>query len=78
VTRPEDPKRLAAFFDRMKPRPGEEGREILLLDLPGWFGAGRWAGFWRRYREDVTGFFWGSLSVAALIAVAWGVLQLGR
>jgi Na+/proline symporter len=78
LTCPEDEKRVAAFFDRMKPQPGEEGREMLLLDLPGWFSPHRWAGFWRRYREDVTGFVWGALSVAALIAVAWVVLNIGR
>jgi len=78
LTRPEEEKRLAAFFDRMKPQPGEKGQELLLLDLPGWFRAGRWAGFWRRYREDVIGFVLGVISVAALIALAWGVLQIGR
>ena len=58
-----------------RPPAGESGRELLLLDLPGWFAAARWRDFLRRHREDVLGFVlaWGV--VALTIALAWAVVR---
>ena len=88
----EDPQRIERFFDNMrrttdaqglpdsqvKPLAAEHGQDLLLLDLPGWFTARRWRGFFRRYREDVLGFVlaWGV--VALLVFSAWGLMQAGR
>ena len=88
---PEEPAgKLALFFGKMSRlaeadrkglklqslSAGETGDDLLFLDLPGWFHAGRWKNFWRRYREDLVGFIlaWGF--VACLILLAWGVLKL--
>jgi hypothetical protein len=92
LTRPESPQRIERFFDNMrrstdraglpdghgKPLATERGQDLLLLDLPGWFTAGRWQGFFRRYREDLIGFVlaWGV--VALLVLAAWGLMQVGR
>ncbi|NOY59097.1 MAG: sodium:solute symporter family protein [Calditrichaeota bacterium] len=91
LTKPEDEKRIEEFFDNMnrlsdadkrgadgkKPLAGEYGQDLIFLDAPGWFTAGRWKGFWRRYKEDVVGFFlaWGMVGI--LILVAWGLMQIG-
>ena len=92
VTKPEDPERIARFFDNMrrttdrvgvpeghgKPPAAERGQDLLLLDVPGWFTAQRWRGFFHRYREDLTGFVlaWGV--VGLLVLSAWGLMQIGR
>jgi len=92
LTRPEDPRRMAQFFDNMqrstdreglaegqpKPLAGERGQELLMLDAGGWFSARRWHGFFRRYREDLLGFLlaWGV--VGLLLIAAWGLMQIGR
>jgi len=92
LTRPEAPERIEQFFDNMrrstdaegppdgrpKPLAAERGQDLLLLDLPGWFTAQRWQGFFRRYREDLVGFAlaWGV--VALLVLAAWGLMQVGR
>ena len=89
----EDPRRLARFFDRIarsddqEAAPADEaaaasdaarrGQDLLLLDLPGWFRRERWRGFFQRYREDLLGFAAAWLTVAALIALAWGLMQIG-
>ena len=91
LTRAEDQKRLEQFFDDLrrstdqeglpagqpKPLAAERGQDLLLLDLPGWFTAERWHGFFWRYREDLLGFLlaWGF--VGLLVLSAWGLLQLG-
>lgn len=90
---PREPSRqIEQFFDNMrrstdaenlpagdrKPLAAEKGQDLVLLDLPGWFTAERWRGFGRRYREDLWGFFYGWLSVGALILVAWAIMQIGR
>ena len=90
--RREAPERIEQFFDNMrrstdaeglpdgqaKPLAAERGQDLLLLDLPGWFTARRWQGFFRRYREDLVGFAlaWGV--VALLVLGAWGLMQVGR
>jgi Na+/proline symporter len=89
ATRPEPPEMLDRFFDKMRdasdepavagPRPsGAQGKDLLLLDLPGWLTAARWRGFFRRYREDVLGFVlaWGV--VGLMIFAAWGLMQIGK
>ena len=89
-TRPEEKGRIEAFFDNMRrksdaPQPGpeglkplasESGEDLLLLDLPGWAHRTRWTGFFRRYREDLAGFFLAWLVVGALILLAWAILQI--
>ena len=88
----EAPERIEQFFDNMrrstdaeglpdgqaKPLAAERGQDLLLLDLPGWFTARRWQGFFHRYREDLVGFVlaWGV--VALLVLAAWGLMQVGR
>ena len=90
--RPEDPRRIEQFFDNMrrstdhealpegqpKPLAADEGKDLLLVDLPGWLTAERWRGFFRRYREDLVGFVlaWGV--VFGLVGVAWLVLRIGE
>ena len=90
MTRPEDPERIARFFDNQrrttdeeglpagepKPLAAERGQDLILLDLPGWLTAARWRGFWGRYREDLLGFALGWLSVGALVLIAWAVMQI--
>jgi hypothetical protein len=92
VTPPEPPKQIAAFFDNLRRTTDEEnlppgqaqalaadcGTDLLLYDLPGWFTRERWSHFFSRYREDLLGFTLAWLSVALLIAMAWGLMQLGK
>ncbi|HQH52235.1 MAG TPA: sodium:solute symporter family protein [Candidatus Hydrogenedentes bacterium] len=92
LTRPEDKERIDRFFDNQRRTTDEEaapesgvrplaagrGEELLLLDLPGWFTAERWQGFFKRYREDLVGFVLAWLTVGLLIAAAWGMLQIGK
>jgi Na+/proline symporter len=92
LTRPEDKDRVEKVFDDMqrstddeglpegqpKPPAGERGQELILLDLPGWFTAARWQGFWRRYREDLIGFVLAWLTVGVLVLTAWGLMQVGK
>lgn len=90
LTRPEPSEKIEFFFDNMrrksdaknlgpdgrKPLAAETGDDLLLLDLPGWRYKERWTNFFKRYKEDLAGFFlsWGF--VGALILLAWGILQL--
>jgi Na+/proline symporter len=90
ITKPEEKKRTDAFFDNMrrksdavkpgpdgmKPLASDSGEDLLLLDLPGWARKERWRGFFRRYREDLAGFFLAWLLVGALILLAWAILQI--
>lgn len=88
VTKPESPEIVDRFFAKMQ-ATGEEtseagesesaaahGDDLILLDLPGWFTAARWRGFFHRYREDLLGFAlaWGS--VFGLVGIAWGLMQI--
>lgn len=91
VTPRESAERTEAFFDRLRrssdgeampesgPRPlaAERGQDLILVDLPGWFTAERWQGFFRRYREDLIGFALAWATVALLVFSAWALLQLG-
>ena len=92
LTLPETPERVRRFFEKMEytsddgqrsgsqsPTPAAAlGTELLLLDVPGWFTAARWRGFFTRYREDILGFVlaWGS--VALLVGMAWALMQIGK
>jgi len=91
VTPPEDPRRIAHFFDNMRrssdattiegePRPlaAARGQDLILLDLTGWVSAERWRGFLLRYREDLIGFVLAWVSVGALVVLAWGLMQIGK
>lgn len=92
LTRPEDKERVEAFFDNMnrssdgenlpegkaKPLAAERGQDLLLLDLPGWFTAARWRGFFHRYREDLVGFLLAWVTVGLLVLSAWGLMQIGK
>ena len=92
LTKPEDPKRIERFFDNMrrttdneglpegapKPLANDRGQDLILLDLPGWLTRERWRGFFHRYREDIFGFLVAWLSVGLLVAIAWGIMQIGR
>ncbi len=46
--------------------------------MKGTWRPARWTGFFRHYREDVTGFFLAWLSVGLMVLAAWGVTRLGR
>ena len=92
LTRPEDREQIERFFDSqrrttdeepdpvsgLRPLAAERGEDLLLLDLPGWFTAERWQGFFKRYREDLVGFVLAWFTVGLLIALAWGILQIGK
>jgi len=92
LTPPEDKERVEQFFDNMnrssdgeslpdgksKPLAAERGQDLLLLDLPGWFTAARWRGFFFRYREDLIGFALAWIAVGLLVLTAWGLMQLGK
>jgi len=90
VTKPEKKERTAAFFDNMrrksdarepdadgkKPLASATGDDLLLLDLPGWRKKERRTNFFRRYREDLAGFFLSWVVVGLLIILAWVILQI--
>lgn len=92
LTPPESREQIEHFFDNMrrstdaeglpegqpKPLAAERGQDLLLVDMTGWLSAERWRGFFYRYREDLVGFVLAWATVALLIAVAWGVMQIGR
>lgn len=92
LTRAEDAERIERFFDKqrrapdgppdpetgLRPLAADRGEELILFDLPGWFRAERWHGFFRRYREDLIGFTLAWTTVGFLIALAWGILQIGK
>jgi Na+/proline symporter len=91
LTKPEDKKKIESFFDNMrrksdakepgpdgkKPLASESGEDLILLDLPGWMRKERWRNFFRRYREDIAGFFLAWIVVGLLILLAWAILQIG-
>jgi Na+/proline symporter len=91
LTRPESPERVERFFDNMsrasdvppaapgqpKPLAAGLGKDLIMLDAPGWFRAERWKGFPGRYREDLIGFGLAWVMVIGLIFLAWGIMLLG-
>ncbi|MEN6407962.1 MAG: sodium:solute symporter family protein [Thermoguttaceae bacterium] len=92
LTKPESPERIERFFNKMQRSSddatsldteltvsaADRGEDLVLLDLPGWLTAARWRGFFHRYREDVVGFALAWVSVALLILMAWGLMQIGK
>ncbi len=92
VTPAEPKEQIERFFDNMrrstdeeglpagqpKPLAADRGRDLLLLDLTGWLTAERWYGFFRRYREDLVGFLLAWATVALLVGMAWGLMQIGK
>ncbi len=90
ITKPEDQSAMDTFFEKMRLSTDPEdknpdgskkaasavGKDLLLLQVTGWVHAERWKGFFRRYREDIYGFLlsWGF--VAALILLAWAIMQI--
>jgi len=90
LTKPEDKEKIEAFFDNMrrksdakqpdsdgkKPLAANTGDDLLLLDLPGWRSKERRTNFFKRYREDLAGFFLSWLVVGLLILLAWAILQI--
>ena len=90
LTRPEPAERVERFFDNMsrasdvppaapgqpKPLAAGLGKDLLLVDAPGWFRAERWKGFPGRYREDLIGFGLAWVMVIGLVFLAWGIMQL--
>ena len=92
ITKAEDPERIRRFFEKMNGSSDDEplsesatetataasGKDLILLDFPGWLTAARWRGFFHRYSEDLAGFVlaWGS--VALLVLMAWGLMQIGK
>jgi Na+/proline symporter len=91
ITRPEAEDKISLFFDNMNrlseappdPQTGKKplaryfGKELLFVDLPGWFNKKRWQDFFQRYKEDLLGFVlaWGVVGI--LILIAWGIMQIG-
>ncbi len=83
---------MEKFFDRMrrstdgenlpdgklKPPAADRGQELLLLDVGTWLTAARRLEFFRRYREDLIGFFLAWAAVGLLILCAWLVMQMGK
>jgi Na+/proline symporter len=91
LTRPEDSQRIEQFFDGMRRSSDESdhnpdgtrqlasevGKDLILMDLPGWFCSHRWKGFPRRYLEDLVGFVLAWFVVILLILLAWGLMKIG-
>ncbi|NLS92807.1 MAG: sodium:solute symporter family protein [Planctomycetaceae bacterium] len=92
VTPAEPKERIERFFDNMrrstdqeglpagqpKPLAADRGQELLLVDVTGWFTAERWRNFFSRYREDLIGFLLAWATVALLIGLAWGLMQIAK
>ncbi len=83
VTPAEPPEAIQKFFQKMythsDQKPGEEmivDKELLLLDVDTWLKKERWQSFAKRYRTDFFGFLLAWLFVAALILLAWLILQI--
>ena len=92
ITRPEKAEKIERFFDNMyrlsdmpptepdgkKPLAARYGKDLIFLDIPGWFKKERWQGFPQRYKEDLLGFLlaWGV--VGLIVSIAWGLMQLGK
>ena len=90
LTKPESDETIEEYFDKMqrlsdaeiskkdgkKPLAGEFGKELILLDFPGWFRKERWQNFSSRYREDWRGFIYAWGFVGLLVLIAWAVIQL--
>jgi Na+/proline symporter len=90
LTKVEDQSRLNNYFDNLnrlsdseitddqgkKPLAKEYGKDLILLDIVGWFKKERWKNFGFRYKEDWLGFILAWVFVIFLIGMAWLVIQL--
>jgi len=87
VTKPEDPEKLVVFFGQLEKSSDTKdieegnilaknvGKDLLMVDLPGWFRKERWHNFFQRYKEDLSGFLWSWVMVAILILIAWFIIN---
>ena len=89
-TKPENQSDMDSFFNKMrmssdpedrladgsKKTAREAGKDMLLLDMPGWLRADRWKDFFPRYREDIGGFLLSWAFVGLLILLAWSIMQI--
>ena len=62
--------------EKKKPLASKYGKDLILVDLPGWFTKERRRDFMQRYKEDYYGFILAALFVCLLVIMAWGVIQL--
>lgn len=69
-------KKMHTHSDQKENEPVIEDKELILLDINEWFSKERWTHFSRRYRTDFFGFLFAWLFVAALILLAWIILQI--
>ncbi len=93
LTRKEPQGQIEAFFDNcnrlsdatpeqmpngQKPLAKLHGKDLILLDMGGFFKAERWQSFFRRYREDIVGFIlaWGMVGV--LVLLGWLAANVGK
>ncbi len=91
LTKREDKAMTDAFFEKMRRSSDaadklpdgtsgpaiDAGKDLMLVDLPGWLKRDRWKGFFKRYREDLVGFALGWIFVGVLVLLAWGIIHLG-
>ncbi len=90
VTKKENDERIDKFFDNMqrltdtevvekegkKPLASKYGKDLILVDLPGWLKKERRVNFIKRYKEDWRGFILASCFVVLLVVVAWFIISL--
>ncbi len=88
VTKKEDNERIEKFFDNMqrltdagvlekdnkKPLAAQYNKDLILVDIPGWFKKERRNNFIKRYKEDWPGFILASLFVGLLVLIAWLII----
>ncbi len=84
VTKNEPKEQINRFFDKMYTHSDQEksteplvDKELVLLDVSTWASASRWKNFSQCYKTDFFGFLLAWVFVALLIALAWGILQIG-
>ena len=84
VTKNEPKEQINRFFDKMYTHSDQEksteplvDKELVLLDVSTWASGSRWKNFSQRYKTDFFGFLLAWVFVALLIALAWGILQIG-
>jgi hypothetical protein len=68
--------KMYTHSDQKENEPTIVDKELLLLDINSWFTKDRWKNFTTRYKTDFFGFLLGWLFVAALILLAWLILQI--
>ncbi len=90
ATKKEENEKIEKFFDNMqrltdvdvlekenkKPLASKYNKDLILVDLPGWFKKERRINFIKRYKEDWQGFILASLFVVLLVLIAWFIISL--